>query len=172
MTVENAFLSPGQVQSLPHARAWRMSPILHGRFGPYGGSYVPETLMVAVRQLADEYQRAKKDPAFNEQLKYYLREFVGRPTPLYFAERLTQLAGGAKIYLKREDLAHTGAHKINNTIGQALLTLRMGKKRVIAETGAGQHGVGTATAAAVFGRPAMSTWAPRTSAGRTSTCSA
>jgi len=126
-------------------------PDPHGRFGAYGGSYVPETLMVAVRQLADEYERAKKDPEFRQQLNYYLKHFVGRPTPLYYAERLTQLAGGAKIYLKREDLAHTGAHKINNTIGQALLTLRMGKKRVIAETGAGQHGVGTATAAAVFG---------------------
>ena len=126
-------------------------PTPQGRFGPYGGSYVPETLMIAVRQLADEYDRASKDPEFKRQLAYYLKQFVGRPTPLYFAERLTQLAGGAKIYLKREDLAHTGAHKINNTIGQALLTLRMGKKRVIAETGAGQHGVGTATAAAVFG---------------------
>jgi len=133
------------------APAVKSVPDAHGRFGPYGGSYVPETLMVAVRQLAEEYERAKKDPAFREQLNYYLREFVGRPTPLYYAQRLTQLAGGAKIYLKREDLAHTGAHKINNTIGQALLTLRMGKKRVIAETGAGQHGVGTATAAAVFG---------------------
>src|SRR3954466_8672204 len=100
-------------------------PDLHGRFGPYGGSYVPETLMIAVRQLADEYERAKKDPEFQRQLAYYLKEFVGRPTPLYFAERLTKLAregasanAGAKIYLKREDLAHTGAHKINNTIGQ------------------------------------------------------
>ncbi len=126
-------------------------PDAFGRFGPYGGSYVPETLMIAVRQLDEEYERAKKDPAFQQELDYYLKEFVGRPTPLYFAQRLTELAGGAKIYLKREDLAHTGAHKINNTLGQALLTLRMKKKRVIAETGAGQHGVGTATAAAVFG---------------------
>jgi tryptophan synthase beta chain len=126
-------------------------PDAHGHFGPYGGTYVPETLMGAVRQLADEYDRARKDPEFRRQLNYYLKQFVGRPTPLYFAQRLTELAGGAKIYLKREDLCHTGAHKINNTIGQALLTLRMGKKRVIAETGAGQHGVGTATAAAVFG---------------------
>src|SRR5689334_13372278 len=126
-------------------------PDLEGRFGAYGGTYVPETLMVAVKQLAEEYERAKKDPQFKEELSYYLKQFVGRPTPLYYAERLTKLAGGAKIFLKREDLAHTGAHKINNTIGQALLTLRMGKKRVIAETGAGQHGVGTATAAAVFG---------------------
>ena len=132
-------------------RAVKAVPDVHGHFGQYGGMYVPETLMGAVRQLADEYERAKKDPAFKEQLNYYLRQFVGRPTPLYFAQRLTELGGGAKIYLKREDLAHTGAHKINNTIGQTLLTLRMGKKRVIAETGAGQHGVATATAAAAFG---------------------
>ena len=144
-------LSSAQVAAHKEAAAVKNVPDAHGHFGPYGGSYVPETLMVAVRQLADEYERAKKDPKFTEQLKYYLKQFVGRPTPLYYAERLTQLAGGAKIFLKREDLAHTGAHKINNTIGQALLTLRMGKKRVIAETGAGQHGVGTATAAAVFG---------------------
>jgi tryptophan synthase beta chain len=140
-----------QAQSKQPRKAVTSVPDTNGRFGPYGGSYVPETLMVAVRQLAEEYERAKKDPEFKQQLQYYLKQFVGRPTPLYYAERLTQLAGGAKIYLKREDLAHTGAHKINNTIGQALLTLRMGKKRVIAETGAGQHGVGTATAAAVFG---------------------
>ncbi|HVS71098.1 MAG TPA: tryptophan synthase subunit beta [Phycisphaerae bacterium] len=140
-----------QAQARQAPRASAAVPDAHGRFGPYGGSYVPETLMVAVRQLADEYERAKKDPDFQQQFRYYLKQFVGRPTPLYFAERLTKLAGGARIFLKREDLAHTGAHKINNTIGQALLTLRMGKKRVIAETGAGQHGVGTATAAAVFG---------------------
>jgi len=145
-------LSSLEVESTKNtAPASASVPDQHGRFGPYGGSYVPETLMVAVHQLSEEYERAKKDPAFQKELAYYLKEFVGRPTPLYFAQRLTELAGGAKIYLKREDLAHTGAHKINNTIGQALLTLRMGKKRVIAETGAGQHGVGTATAAAVFG---------------------
>jgi len=141
-------------EALEHAHLPAASaavPDAVGHFGPYGGSYVPETLMAAVHQLDEEYARAKKDPEFQGQLAYYLKQFVGRPTPLYFAERLTQLAGGAKIYLKREDLAHTGAHKINNTIGQALLTVRMGKKRVIAETGAGQHGVGTATAAAVFG---------------------
>ena len=126
-------------------------PDAHGHFGPYGGVYVPETLMAAVSQLTQEYQRARKDPAFEKELEYYLRQFVGRKTPLYFAQRLTELAGGAQIYLKREDLAHTGAHKINNTIGQGLLTLRMKKKRVIAETGAGQHGVATATAAAAFG---------------------
>lgn len=126
-------------------------PDAAGHFGPYGGVYVPETLMVAVRQLASEYARARQDPEFQKRLAFYLSEFAGRPTPLYFARRLTELAGGAQIYLKREDLAHTGAHKINNTIGQGLLTLRMGKKRVIAETGAGQHGVATATAAAAFG---------------------
>jgi tryptophan synthase beta chain len=122
-----------------------------GHFGPYGGVFVPETLIAALRQLETEYAKAKTDPAFQRDLEYYLRDFVGRPTRLYFARRLTEYFGGAKIYLKREDLNHTGAHKINNTIGQALLTLRMGKKRVIAETGAGQHGVATATAAALFG---------------------
>jgi tryptophan synthase beta chain len=113
--------------------------------------FVPETLIFALQQLEAEYQRAQKDPQFRNDLDYYLREFVGRPSRLYFARRLTEKFGGAKIYLKREDLNHTGAHKINNTIGQALLTVRMGKKRVIAETGAGQHGVATATAAALFG---------------------
>src|ERR1700722_13117018 len=122
-----------------------------GHFGPYGGVFVPETLIHALRQLEAEYKKAKSDPAFGREFKYYLREFVGRPSRFYFAKRLTDKLGGAKIYLKREDLNHTGAHKINNTIGQALLTLRMGKKRVIAETGAGQHGVATATAAALFG---------------------
>jgi tryptophan synthase beta chain len=126
-------------------------PDATGHFGPYGGVYVPETLIGALQQLESEYTKAKSDPAFRSELDYYLSEFVGRPTPLYLARRLTQTLGGAKIYLKREDLNHTGAHKINNTIGQALLTVRMGKKRVIAETGAGQHGVATATAAAVFG---------------------
>src|SRR5437660_3186320 len=126
-------------------------PTADGRFGPYGGRYVPETLMFALRQLAEEYDRARQDPEFHQQLDYYLHHYVGRPTPLYFAERLTQEAGGARIFLKREDLNHTGAHKINNCIGQALLARRMGKPRVIAETGAGQHGVATATAAALFG---------------------
>src|SRR5213078_2455111 len=126
-------------------------PDTQGRFGPYGGRFVPETLMHALRQLTDEYLRARDNPEFQKQLQYYLKDYVGRPSPLYFAERLTQEAGGARIYLKREDLNHTGAHKINNCIGQALLTRRMGKPRVIAETGAGQHGVATATAAALFG---------------------
>jgi tryptophan synthase beta chain len=126
-------------------------PDVHGRFGPFGGRYVPETLMYALNQLTEGYAAARKDPEFHRQLDYYLRQYVGRPSPLYFAERLTRHAGGARIYLKREDLNHTGAHKINNCIGQALLTRRMGKPRVIAETGAGQHGVATATAAALFG---------------------
>src|SRR5437899_7669153 len=126
-------------------------PDAQGRFGPYGGRFVPETLMHALRQLTDEYLRARDDPEFQKQFHYYLRHYVGRPSPLYYAQRLTQEAGGARIYLKREDLNHTGAHKINNCIGQALLARRMGKPRVIAETGAGQHGVATATAAALFG---------------------
>jgi tryptophan synthase beta chain len=126
-------------------------PDAQGRFGPYGGRFVPETLMHALRQLTEEYLRARDDPEFQKQFHYYLKQYVGRPSPLYFAERLTREAGGGRIYLKREDLNHTGAHKINNCIGQALLTQRMGKPRVIAETGAGQHGVATATAAALFG---------------------
>ncbi len=126
-------------------------PDEHGRFGPFGGQYVPETLMEAVRQLDTEYAKARNDPAFWAELDGYLKDYAGRPSALYFAQRLTERLGGARIYLKREDLNHTGAHKINNTLGQALLTKRMGKPRVIAETGAGQHGVATATAAAVFG---------------------
>ena len=126
-------------------------PDAQGHFGPYGGRFVPETLVYPLQQLEDEYARAQKDPEFQRELDYYLREFCGRPTPLYFAERLTRELGGAKIYLKREDLLHTGAHKINNAIGQILLAKRMGKTRIIAETGAGQHGVATATVAAMFG---------------------
>ncbi len=126
-------------------------PDAAGHFGPYGGRYVPETLMHPLQELEQEYFRAEKDPAFQRELAYYLKEFCGRPTPLYLAERLTRELGGPKIYLKREDLLHTGAHKINNCIGQALLARRMGKTRVIAETGAGQHGVATATVAAMFG---------------------
>ena len=126
-------------------------PDEHGHFGPYGGRYVPETLVHPLQELEEEYLRAKDDPEFQRELSYYLREFCGRPTPLYFAERLTNELGGAKIYLKREDLLHTGAHKINNAVGQVLLAKRMGKKRVIAETGAGQHGVASATVAAMFG---------------------
>ncbi|TAL06881.1 MAG: tryptophan synthase subunit beta [Verrucomicrobia bacterium] len=126
-------------------------PDAQGHFGPYGGRYVPETLMHPLQELEAEYFRAQHDPDFQRELSYYLREFVGRPTPLYFAERLTKDLGGAKIYLKREDLNHTGAHKINNAMGQILLAKRMGKTRIIAETGAGQHGVATATVAAMFG---------------------
>jgi tryptophan synthase beta chain len=125
-------------------------PDVTGHFGPYGGTFVPETLMQALVELDAEYTRAKNDPQFRADFDYYLREFVGRPSRLYFAKRLTEHLGGAKIYLKREDLNHTGAHKINNTIGQALLTKRMGKKRIIAETGAGQHGVASATVGALF----------------------
>jgi tryptophan synthase beta chain len=129
-------------ESLPDAK---------GRFGPYGGRFVPETLMHPLQELEREYFRAQHDPEFQKELDYYLREFCGRPTPLYFAERLTKELGGAKVYLKREDLLHTGAHKINNAIGQILLARRMGKTRIIAETGAGQHGVATATVSAMFG---------------------
>ena len=121
-----------------------------GRYGRFGGQFVPETLMTALIELETAYDEAIADPAFTDEVNYYLKDFVGRETPLYFAERLTKEAGGAKIYLKREDLNHTGAHKINNTIGQALLAMRMGKKKIVAETGAGQHGVATATVCALF----------------------
>ena len=126
-------------------------PDATGHFGPYGGMFVPETLMAALNELTEHYAQAKDDPSFQTELDYLLREYVGRPTPLYFAERWTEKLGGAKIYLKREDLLHTGAHKINNAMGQILLAKRMGKSRIIAETGAGQHGVATATVAARFG---------------------
>ena len=122
-----------------------------GRFGVYGGRYVPETLMAALLELEHEYEAAKADPAFQAELNSLLADYAGRPTPLYFAKRLTETQGGAKIYLKREDLLHTGAHKINNALGQGLLAKRMGKKRIIAETGAGQHGVATATVCALLG---------------------
>ncbi|MDA1231133.1 MAG: tryptophan synthase subunit beta [Planctomycetota bacterium] len=130
-------------------------PDERGRFGEFGRRYVPETLMFALDQLTAAYEDAKQDPAFDRQLRDLLKNFVGRPNPLYFADRLTDKCGGAKIYFKREDLNHTGAHKINNTMGQVLLTQRMGKSRVIAETGAGQHGVATATACARFGLPCV-----------------
>ncbi|MFC4599064.1 tryptophan synthase subunit beta [Cohnella hongkongensis] len=126
-------------------------PDSHGRFGPFGGKYVPETLMNALIELEDAYRKYKDDPEFLAEIRYLLKQYSGRPTPLYYAERLSAHLGGAKIYLKREDLNHTGAHKINNTIGQAVLAKRMGKKKVIAETGAGQHGVATATVAALMG---------------------
>jgi tryptophan synthase beta chain len=122
-----------------------------GRFGPYGGRYVPETLMAALQELEAAYEEAKADPEFQRELDLLLKNFAGRPTPLFFAERLTEKLGSARVYLKREDLLHTGAHKINNALGQALLARRMGKHRIIAETGAGQHGVATATVCALFG---------------------
>ena len=130
---------------------YKGQPDSKGHFGPYGGMYVPETLMMPLLELTREYARAKRDPSFRRELDYYLADYVGRPTPLYLAERLTRELRGAGIYLKREDLLHTGAHKINNAMGQILLARRMGKKRIIAETGAGQHGVATATVAAMFG---------------------
>jgi len=126
-------------------------PDKKGHFGIYGGKFAPETLMPALAELEAAYLAAKKDKEFQAELEFYFREFIGRPTPLYFAKRLSEHLGGAKIYLKREDLCHTGAHKINNSLAQVLLARRMGKNRVIAETGAGQHGVATATAAAMFG---------------------
>jgi tryptophan synthase beta chain len=139
---ENDGMSSVVAENLPDA---------HGHFGQFGGRYVPETLMNPLQELEEEYFRAQHDPEFQRELNYYLKEFCGRPTPLYFAERLTKELGGAKIYLKREDLLHTGAHKINNAMGQILLAKRMGKTRIIAETGAGQHGVATATVSAMFG---------------------
>lgn len=130
----------------------KKQPDVLGHFGAYGGMYVPETLMGPLQDLLTEYRRARKDPQFRHDLQYYLREYVGRPTPLYFAQRMSQELGGhLRIYIKREDLCHTGSHKLNNSLAQALLARRMGKKRLIAETGAGQHGVATATAAALFG---------------------
>lgn len=126
-------------------------PSIEGFFGEFGGQFVPETLMYAVKELTDVYEASKIDEDFQNELRYYLKQYVGRENPLYYAERLTKKLGGAKIYLKREDLNHTGAHKINNAIGQVLLAKKMGKNKVVAETGAGQHGVATATAAALFG---------------------
>lgn len=142
MTRKNISTRKNAPTALPDAR---------GRFGIYGGRYVPETLMPALLQLEQEYAKARKDARFQAEFAYYLKQYVGRPTQLYYAERLTRRLGGAKIYLKREDLCHTGAHKINNAIGQGLLAKRMKKPRIIAETGAGQHGVATATVAAMFG---------------------
>ncbi|WP_312724240.1 tryptophan synthase subunit beta [Stutzerimonas nitrititolerans] len=131
--------------------SYRNGPDARGLFGSFGGQYVAETLMPLIHELAAEYEKAKQDPEFAKELAYFQRDYVGRPSPLYFAERLTEHCGGAKIYLKREELNHTGAHKINNCIGQILLARRMGKQRIIAETGAGMHGVATATVAARFG---------------------
>ncbi|MCS7276959.1 MAG: tryptophan synthase subunit beta [Dehalococcoidia bacterium] len=133
---------PGASDSLPDSL---------GRFGPFGGRYVPETLMAALQELEEAYLAARDDPSFQAELQSLLRDYAGRPTPLYFARRLTEHVKGAKIYLKREDLAHTGAHKINNALGQGLLAKRLGKRRIVAETGAGQHGVATATVCALLG---------------------
>ncbi|MBA2390324.1 MAG: pyridoxal-phosphate dependent enzyme, partial [Geodermatophilaceae bacterium] len=122
-----------------------------GRYGRFGGAFVPETLVPAIREIEAAYRQAQGDPGFRAELDHLLATYVGRPTPLSFAQRLTEELGGARVYLKREDLAHTGAHKINNALGQALLTQRLGKRRVVAETGAGQHGVATATVCALLG---------------------
>lgn len=143
------------MSSVADSNVHRSMPDARGRFGSFGGRFVPETLTRALDQLSEEYERAKRDESFQRELAELLRTFVGRPSPLYHARRLSEATGGAQIWLKREDLNHTGAHKINNTLGQALLTLRMGKRRVIAETGAGQHGVATATACAHFGLPCV-----------------
>jgi phosphoribosylanthranilate isomerase len=143
-----------------------------GHFGPYGGSFVAETLMRPLRELAEAYDRYRRDPEFLSELDADLKHYVGRPSPIYHAERLSREIGGAQILLKREDLNHTGAHKINNTIGQAMLARRMGKTRIIAETGAGQHGVASATVAARWAWSAWSTWAPPTSSARRSTSTA
>lgn len=147
---------PGGVQQIvrqngPKGDQPGVMPDQRGYFGRFGGKFVPETLMPALEELIEAYDQARRDEQFHKEYQYYLKHYVGRPSPLYFAEGLTGYLGGARIYLKREDLNHTGAHKINNTIGQALLARRMGKKRIIAETGAGQHGVATATVAAMFG---------------------
>ena len=127
------------------------TPDKHGHFGQFGGRYVPETLMALLLDLEKEFARCWKDPAFKKEFRFYLAEYAGRPTRLYYAERLSQQLKTLRVYLKREDLLHTGAHKINNTLGQILVARRMGKKRIIAETGAGQHGVATATVCALFG---------------------
>jgi tryptophan synthase beta chain len=144
-------MATAKIASAPNKHSSAAHKPVPGRFGAYGGRYVPETLMAALEELEHEYDQAKRDPEYQKRLDLLLRTYAGRPTPLFFARRLTEKLGGAKIYLKREDLLHTGAHKINNCLGQALLVERMGKHRVIAETGAGQHGVATATVCALLG---------------------
>jgi len=139
------------MSTTPDKKTYPHVPDSRGHFGVYGGRYIPETLLPASEELAAWYENLKNDKSFIDEFRHYLKHFVGRETPLTYAERLTRTAGGAKIYLKREDLCHTGAHKINNTVGQILIARRMGKKRIIAETGAGQHGVATATVCALFG---------------------
>src|SRR5271156_1104855 len=143
------------MSKLEKPNSYREGPNERGRFGIYGGRFVPETLMPLILSLEKAYEEAKADPAFKTELNHLLKHYVGRPSPLYFAERLTAHLGGAKIYFKREELNHTGAHKINNCMGQILLAQRMGKTRIIAETGAGQHGVATATVCARFGLPCV-----------------
>ncbi len=137
--------------TVPQPSSFTSQPDAGGHFGEFGGSFVPEVLSYPLQELRDAYEEVKTDPAFQQELSALLKDFVGRPTPLYFARRMTEHLGGAKIYFKREDLCHTGAHKINNSLGQVLLAKRMGKTRIIAETGAGQHGVATATVSAMFG---------------------
>ena len=134
-----------------NSNSLKNSPDINGRFGKFGGRFVAETLMPLILSVEDAYEKAIKDQSFISELDMYRRDYIGRPSPLYFAERLTEHFGGAKIYLKRDELNHTGAHKINNVIGQILLAKKMGKNKIIAETGAGQHGVATATACALFG---------------------
>ena len=146
-------------------------PNKDGFYGKFGGRFVPETLMTAVLELEKAYRESQADPSFQEELNQLLRQYVGRETPLYYAKNLTQHIGGAKIYLKREDLNHTGAHKINNALGQVLLAKRMGKKKIIAETGAGQHGVATATAAALLTWNVPSIWVKRMLNVKPSMCS-
>jgi len=147
-------------------------PDAGGHFGVYGGRYVPEVLMSPMEELEIAYREAQQDPAFHAELDSLLHTYAGRPTPLYFARRLSETLGGARLYFKREDLLHTGAHKINNALGQALLARRMGKRRIIAETGAGQHGVATATVCALFGLECVAYMAERTCAASASTSSA
>src|ERR1700758_110909 len=144
-------MATAKITSAPNKPSSPAPKSVPGRFGAYGGRYVPETLMAALEELEREYDKARRDPKYQKRLDLLLRTYAGRPTPLFFARRLTEKLGGAKIYLKREDLLHTGAHKINNCLGQALLVERMRKHRIIAETGAGQHGVATATVCALFG---------------------
>ena len=140
---------------MDQVNSYRTGPDERGHFGAYGGRFVAETLMPLILELEKAYRAARRDPAFQQELDYYLEHYVGRPSPLYYAKRLSEHLGGAKIYFKRDELNHTGSHKINNTMGQILLARRMNKRRIIAETGAGQHGVATATVAALFGLPCV-----------------
>ena len=156
----------------PDERLAGRYPDERGHFGPYGGTFVAETLVRPVAELREAYERYAKDPEFLAELGAELKDYVGRPSPLYHAQRWSRTIGGARLYLKREDLNHTGAHKVNNTVGQALLAKRMGKTRIIAETGAGQHGVATATVARGSDSNAWSTWGRRTSSARRPTSSA